>query len=290
MNRFTIRDIENLSGIKAHTWRIWEQRYSLGIAQRRESNHRFFDNDNLKHILKIAYLYNSGVKISKIAALRPEEMKAMALSMLPKESEAFYINELIEASLDLDEEKFDQTFNEVMKKMGVEDAILKIINPFQKKIGMLWLTEHLIPAQEHFTSNIIRQKLTTATNALPFVKNTKKKEVILFAPECERHEIALQFVYYLLRKNENKVIYFGTGTSIESIKIYQQQRSFTCLYFHLVTNLNNISPDEYLQNLSECFTDKQIVMSGPQVHQVTQIPKNVRLLRSVEEVIDFTYE
>src|SRR3954466_10194425 len=98
MNQFTIRDIENLSGIKAHTWRIWEQRYGLGFAQRKESNHRFFDNDNLKQILRISYLYNSGLKISTIAALGPEEMREMALSKSQKENvHDFYINDLIEA-------------------------------------------------------------------------------------------------------------------------------------------------------------------------------------------------
>lgn len=291
MNQFTIRDIENLSGIKAHTWRIWEQRYSIGIAQRKESNHRFFDNDNLKQILRIAYLYHSGIKISKIAALEPEEMKEMALSKLPKENgREYYIKELIEASIDLDEDKFEQTFSEALKKMGVEETILNIINPFQEKIGVLWLTDHLIPAQEHFTSNIIREKIAIAINNLPLIKRTEKKEIVLFTPERERHELPLQFIHYLLKKNQNKVIYFGCNTSLESIEIYSKHLSFTYLFFHLVTNLTNISPDEYLQKVSKQFPDKQIVMSGVQVLQVTQVPENVRLLKSMKEIVDFTYE
>jgi methanogenic corrinoid protein MtbC1 len=290
MNYFTIRDIENLSGIKAHTWRIWEQRYAIGIAQRRESNHRFFDNDNLKRILRIAYLYHSGIKISKIAALHTEEMKAMALSKLSQENGEFFIKELIEASIDLDEEKFEQTFAEALKKMGVEETILKVINPFQEKIGVLWLTDHVIPAQEHFTSNIIRQKLSIALDAIPSVKNTEKKEIILFTPEREQHEIPLQFIHYLLKKNDNKVIYFGCNTSLESMHTYGKKNSFTHLLFHLVTNLNNTSPDEYLQKLSKRFADKQVIMSGLQVRQVTQTPKNVRLLKSMNEVVEFTGE
>lgn len=291
MNQFTIKDIENLSGIKAHTWRIWEQRYKIGVAQRKESNHRFFDNDNLKQILRIAYLYHSGIKISKIAALESEEMKEMALSKLPKENgNEFYIMELIEASIDLDEERFEQTFNEALGKMGIEDTILKIINPFQEKIGVLWLTDHVIPAQEHFTSNIIMQKLTAAIDDLPVVKNTEKKEILLFTPEKERHEIPLQFVHYLLKKNQNKVIYFGSNTSLQNIETYRQSRSFTYLYFHLVTNLTSILPDEYLLKISKHFPDKQIIMSGIQVQQVTQIPRNVRLLKSMNEIVEFTHE
>lgn len=291
MNRFTIKDIENLSGIKAHTWRVWEQRYRIGIAQRKESNHRFFDNDNLKQILRISYLYHSGIKISKIAALELEEINAMTLLKLPKENEyEFYIKELIEASIDLDEERFELTFDEALKKMGVEVVILNIIYPFQEKIGVLWLTDHLIPAQEHFTSNIIIKKLAVAIDNLPFVRSTEKGEILLFTPERERHEIPLLFIHYLLKKSRNKVIYFGSNTALQCIKTYAQSRSFTCLYFHLVTNLTNILPDEYLQKISECFADKKIIMSGIQVQQVTQIPENVRLLKSMNEIVNFTYE
>ncbi len=291
MNKFTIRDIENLSGIKAHTWRIWEQRYKMGIAQRKESNHRFFDNDNLKKILRITYLYHSGIKISKIAALESDEMKEMALSKLPKENgNEFYTKELIEAAIDLDEEKFELTFSEAEKNLGIEAVILNIINPFQEKIGVLWLTDHLIPAQEHFTSNIIMQKLIIAIDELPFVKNTAKKEILLFTPERERHEIPLQFVHYLLKKNQHKAIYFGCNTSLQDIEIYGQKRSFTYLFFHLVTNLTSFLPDEYLQQISQRFPDKQIIMSGIQVQQVTQIPENVRLLKSINEIVEFTYE
>src|SRR4051794_37314353 len=218
MNQFTIRDIENLSGIKAHTWRIWEQRYGIGIAQRKESNHRFFDNDNLKQILRISYLYNSGIKISKIAALKPEEINELALSKLLKENENdFYIKELVESSIDLDEERFERAFAEALRNLGVEATIVDVLYPFQEKIGVLWLTDHVIPAQEHFTSNIIRQKLAKATDDLNNIKDPGKKAIVLFTPENERHEIPLQFIHYLLKKNQNKVVYFGTSVSSNSI-------------------------------------------------------------------------
>ncbi len=291
MNQFTIKDIENLSGIKAHTWRIWEQRYAIGIAQRKESNHRFFNNDNLKQILRISYLYNNGVKISKIAALKPEEMNAMALSKLLKENENdFYIKELVEASIDLDEERFERTFDEALEKMGTQSAILNVINPFQEKIGFLWLTDHVIPAQEHFSSNIIRQKLIKAINDLPYIKNTGKKDIILFTPEHERHEIPLQFIHFLLKKNQNKVIYFGSNISLKSIEIYKQKHSFTHLWFHLITNLSGVAPNDYLKKVSQQFSNKLIIMSGIQVEHATQVPENIRLLKSMKEIIDFTSE
>ena len=288
MNQFTIRDIENLSGIKAHTWRIWEQRYGIGVAQRKESNHRFFDNDNLKQILRISYLYNSGIKISKIAVLKPEEINELALTKLLKENENdFYIKELVESSIDLDEERFERAFTEALRNLGVEATIVDVLYPFQEKIGVLWLTDHVIPAQEHFTSNIIRQKLAKATDDLNNIKDPGKKAIVLFTPENERHEIPLQFIHYLLKKNQNKVVYFGTSVSSNSIKIYEQDHSFNYLWFHLITNLAAVTPTAYLKKLTSQFPDKQIVMSGVQVGQVTEASENARLLRSMKEVIDF---
>jgi DNA-binding transcriptional MerR regulator len=291
MRTFNIKDVENLSGIKAHTWRIWEQRYGLGFAQRKDSNHRFFDNDNLKQILRISCLYNHGLKISAIAALEPEELKAMALSKSQKENvHEFYLNELIEAAIDLDEEKFEYAYGEAIKETGIENTILKIINPFQERIGVLWLTDHLIPAQEHFTSNIIRQKVTNAIDDLPYVKTTQKKEILLFAPENERHELPLQFIHYLLKKNLNKVIYLGCNASLGSLKLYNQTHSTNYLWFHLITNLSGFPPNEYLRKISEQFPDKQIIMSGAEVAKVTQTPKNVRLLKSMNEIVDLAYQ
>lgn len=160
MNRFTIKDIENLSSIKAHTWRIWEQRYNIAIPQRKDSNHRFYDNENLKQILRISYLYRSGMKISKIAKLPPEEMKQMALRNLMKdEANEFYIKEMIEASVDFDEERFESNFIEAINRMGIEETILNVFYPYQERIGVLWLTDHVIPAQEHFTSILSGKKL-----------------------------------------------------------------------------------------------------------------------------------
>jgi methanogenic corrinoid protein MtbC1 len=236
-------------------------------------------------------LYHGGLKISKIAALDEEELKRKALESVPKENgNEFFIKELLESSIDLDEGRFEQTFQQAINRFGVEDSILKIIYPFQDRIGVLWLTDHVIPAQEHFTSNIIRQKLAVAIDELPIVKETTKKEIVLFTPEREHHELPLQFVHYLLRKNENKVIYFGSNVPLESIEIYSRQKQFSIMLFHLVTNLTNKHADDYVKEVSRRFPDKKIIMSGIEVQQVIDVPSNVRLLRSLDDLINFTKE
>jgi DNA-binding transcriptional MerR regulator len=291
MNQFTIKDIENLSGIKAHTWRIWEHRYGIGVPQRKESNHRFYDNENLKQILRISYLYHRGIKISKIALLDQDQLRVKALEALPTEKgNEYYIKELLEASIDLDEERFERIFQEAIQKIGIEETILKIIHPFQDKIGVLWLTDHVIPAQEHFTSNIIRRKFCVAIDNLPIVKETTKKEILLFTPENEHHELPLQFIHYLLKRNRHKVIYFGSNVSIDELQTYQQDKHFEYLHFHLVTNLTDKPAQEYLKEISAAFPDKKITMSGILVQQITDVPTNARLLRSMDEILRFTEE
>lgn len=291
MNRFTIKDIENLSGIKAHTWRIWELRYGIAIPQRKDSNHRFYDNENLKRILRISYLYHGGLKISKIASLNDEQMRSRAIQSAAFNNDyEYYIKELVEASIDLDEDRFEQIFDDAIKRMGIEQTVLQVCYPFQDKIGFLWLTDHVIPSQEHFTSNIIRQKLSVAIDELPLIKETSKKQILLFTPEKEFHELPLQFIYYLLRKNRNKVIYFGGNASLDSIESYGQKKRVDCMLFHLVTNLTSRSANEYVEEVSRRFADKQIIMSGVLVEQVTQARGNVRLLKSMAEIIQFTNE
>jgi len=291
MQQFTIKDIENLSGIKAHTWRIWEQRYGLGMPQRKDSNHRFYDNENLKEILRISYLYHGGIKISKIASLNSEEIRMKALHSSEKQNDyEYYIKELVEAAIDLNEERFERTFDESVLRLGIEESILHVSYPFQDKIGLLWLTDHLIPSQEHFTSNIIRRKLTVAIDNLPPVKETTKKHILLFTPQQEHHELPLQFIHYKLKKNGNRVIYFGSNVSVQMLQDYAEYKPFDYMYFHLVTNLTNKSAQEYTEQLSQLFNNKKIVMSGVMAAQIEVPPTNLQLLRSLEEIADFVNE
>jgi hypothetical protein len=154
---------------------------------------------------------------------------------------------------------------------------------------MLWLTDHVIPAQEHFTSNIIRQKLSVAIDELPLPTEGDKR-VLLFTPEKEQHEIPLQFIHYNLRKNRNRVVSFGCNIKLLDLKSYAEGQSFTHVFFHLVTNLTNLNPDDYLENLSKAFPDKQIMMSGSQAQQVSKLPNNVRLIKSIEDLLKFVKE
>ncbi len=290
MNQFSIRDIENLTSIKAHTWRIWEQRYGIGGKQRKESNHRIYSNDDLKDILRISFLYHAGYKISKIAALSEAEILSFTLSKGNYKNEyEYYIVRLLEAAIDMDESRFNEKLQKIWKRIGPEETIVQVIYPFQERVGVLWVTSHLIPAQEHFTSNLIRLQLCVAIDKLPIVKNNSKGSVLLYTPLNEQHELPLLLMHYLLKKNEYKVIYLGSNVSEDAISFYCQHSPDkpSHVLFYLLTNMNALQPQEYLQTLCDRLSDKKVVMAGPLVKLIKAKPQNAILLYSLQETIDF---
>jgi DNA-binding transcriptional MerR regulator len=291
MNQFSIKDIENLSGIKAHTLRIWEQRYNILIPKRKDSNHRFYDDQDLKHLLRVAYLYHRGIKISKIARLKDDEIKKATIDNFSSDnSYNHYISLLIESSLDFDEEKFEDTIDDALAKEGIENVMLKIIYPYLEKIGVLWLTDHVIPAQEHFTSNLINRKIIRAIDALPKNYKQESKEVLLFAPPKEHHEIPLLFIQYLLKKNGHRVIYYGTNVNIKNLQEYCEVMPVSHLHFHLITNLTSLHLDEYVAKLNQHCPNKKIIVSGPKTKEITLKLPNLQLLQSMKEVMSYTAE
>ncbi len=288
MNQFTIKDIENLCGIKAHTLRIWEQRYQLFTPKRKESNHRYYDSEDLKHLLRISYLYHKGLKISKIALLKDDEIRMATFNTVsPVLDFEFHINQLTEASIDFDEERFEKSLQQICAAAGIQNAIVKVIYPYLERIGLLWMTDHVIPAQEHFSSSLINRKIILAIDALKNEKKALPRNVLLFAPEGEHHEIPLLYIHYLLKKNGDGIMYCGPNTSQNSLALITNERPVSHLYFHLITNLTRVDINEYVEVLSRRYLEKQIVISGPKVKDINRMDSNVRLLKSQEEINAF---
>jgi DNA-binding transcriptional MerR regulator/DNA-directed RNA polymerase subunit L len=288
MNHFTIKDIENLSGIKAHTLRIWEQRYQLFIPKRKESKHRYYDNEDLKHILRISQLYHNGVKISKIAQLPASSIRSMAMEQyLGKQNADAYIHRLIEASIDFNEERFEELFEQALKQFGLEVTIIDVMYAFLERIGLLWLTDHVIPAQEHFASNIIKRKIISALDALKTKPSPSSGTYVLFTPEGEQHEIPLLLNHYLMKASGKKCIYMGVDVPFDDIDIYVKLKNPKYLYFHAITHLYEQPMDDLLKQLKQKFSQQEIIMSGPLTKEVTLDIQGVTLLRSMPEMLEF---
>jgi MerR family transcriptional regulator, light-induced transcriptional regulator len=288
MHHFTIRDIENMSGIKAHTLRMWEQRYGLCVCKRKESKHRYYDSDDLKHILRIAYLYHHGHKVSKIAQLSQDEIIQLASGKYDSDEYEVMVNQLVEASVDYDQQQFEKIFHGLVRTMNLEKTIEKVVYPFFDKIGLLWMTGHILPAQEHFCSHLIQKTIIAAINALPTV-TTETDRFIFFTPESEEHELPLLFIQYLAKKKGIKTILMGKNVSIDVLKYYCTHKAASHLWLHLITNFTNFSPEQYLTKLATTFANKKIIASGPVFKDLESVPGNVELLCSFQQILAFDF-
>lgn len=286
LNTFTIKDIENFMGIKAHTIRIWEQRYPLFLARRKDTNHRTYDSEDLKTLLRIAWLYHHGIKISRIAALSDAEQNQLSLEIAAKgHASSLQVNELIAATLDYDHARFERIFYSQVLHLGFEKCITQVVYPFLEKIGLLWLTGQVIPAQEHFSSNIIRTKIMTAIDGQPM--NTAATEhFLLFLPEGELHEIPLLYVQYLLKKHGKLVTSFGPNVPLDDLASFITVKQVTHIYTHLLTSISSVAINEFVRQLSTPYPAVQIWIAGPQAKQLTlPLPENVRVITSLEKLL-----
>jgi MerR family transcriptional regulator, light-induced transcriptional regulator len=293
MNKFTIKDIENLSGIKAHTLRIWEQRYQIIVPKRKDSNHRYYDAEDLKHILRVAFLYKKGVKISQIAKLKIEDLKSLTLiDAIEDNSDKKLIANLLEHTLDFDEVGFESVLDTALAKYDFGKCIIQIIYPFLVQIGAMWLNETALPAQEHFSTNIIRRKIITAIDKLG-VRNQNTgaaEKYLLFTPEGELHEMPLLMMHYMLKSRNVQLLYIGSNVKIEDIATIIDRHHVTHLYFHIITNFAANSVDEYVFTLAKTFKHQKLVFSGPLTERVTVKLPNLFLLDSLEKTIEFAQE
>ncbi len=287
MNAFTIKDLENLSGIKAHTIRIWEQRYSFLNPQRTDTNIRYYNNDELKTILNVALLNKYGFKISHIDRMDTVEMREKVLSLTQAQAQQErIINELIQHMIDLDLEKFEQTLDNYILARGVEKAITQIIFSFLEKIGILWVTNHINPAQEHLVINIIRQKLIVGIEGI----NTHlqmDRSIILFLPEGEHHELGLLFMYYMLKSRGVKVWYLGANVPLKDLVYVIDIKRPDFVYTHLTAVAHNFHLDKFLGGIAERLSHANVVMSGQLVQQYKKkVPGNVHFKKSLPEVME----
>ncbi|MFN5169099.1 MAG: MerR family transcriptional regulator [Cyclobacteriaceae bacterium] len=244
MGKYSIRELEQLSGIKAHTIRIWEKRHNLVNPNRTGTNIRFYSDDDLKKIINVSLLNQHGFKISKIVNLSLDELnrKVAEISTAETDTEIF-IDQLILAMIDLEEEKFEGIVTQLSDRFGFERTVLEIIYPFLEKIGVLWQTGNVNPAQEHFISHLIRQKIIAAIDHLPLPPKTNPR-IVLFLPESELHEIGLLFFHYVVKKEGFRTYYLGQTVPYEDLK------AICAIHMprYIITQLTSVPPASEVQN------------------------------------------
>lgn len=289
-NKLFIKDLENITGIKAHTIRIWEQRYKLIEPHRTDTGIRYYDEDQLRLILNVSILNNNGFKISKIAEMSLEEIydKCQQLS----ESVSKYdgqIQSLISTMMTFDEKEFNKILSINILKMGIEETMIQVVFPFMDQIGLLWLSGSIHPAHEHFISNLIRQRLHVAIDNLNYSVTNESRKFLVFVPTGENHDISIMFANYVLRSRGHEVIYLGTQTPFEDLYTIFDMRKPDFI-FSIITALNsNVSIQTFINNLGKHWKDTEILLSGNQIinRKDLKIPENVNVLNSPMALFDF---
>ena len=290
MSHFSISDIENLCGIKAHTLRIWENRYGFFVARRNEGRHRVYDDNDLKLLLRISFLYHHGYRISDIAAMDPQALEdAVNRAEIPAGQYHLYIHRLVEASLSFDKGKLESVVQKLVQRIGMDDAITEVFYPFLKRIGLLWMTNHLVPAQEHFCSHLISKKIIYATDRLPDPPGDAPLFVV-FAPAGEFHELPLLTANYFLRRHGCRTVYLGRNLEVETLCLYLDRHPAPYLFTNLVTPPAQEKMKEFLEKLTGIAGIERIYISGAVAEGSLPGDRRFVLLQKAGDLIDLARE
>lgn len=289
---YSIKDLEKLCGVKAHTIRIWEQRYSIIEPKRTDTNIRYYQDADLKLLLNIALLNRNGLRISKIAKMSENEIaeKVAAISEVNFEY-GTQLDALTISMIEMDEYKFDRIISTNIQQLGFEQTMLEIIYPFLDKLSVLWLTGSINPVQENFMSYLIRQKIIVAIDNESFAMGRNVKKFLIYLPEGETQELSLLFMHYLLKARRIQVIYLGLNNSIgdlvDAYAIHKPDYIFT-----MITETYAKRPvQKYVDELATTFPDTNLLLSGYQIAaQNVQSSENVDVLNSLDDTVDLLNE
>lgn len=289
MSSYSIRDLEQLSGIKAHTLRIWEQRYNIIQPKRTDTNIRLYDDQDLKLVLNISLLKDHGYKISEISKLSLEDMNKEVMQISDRKlNYPDQIHALTISMIDIDEERFEKIISTNFLQFGFENTMINIIYPFLSRIGTLWITGSIGPAQEHFITNMIRQKIIVAIDGQVVKLKPDSKKFLLYLPEGELHEMSLLFANYIIRSRHHKVIYLGQTLPFNDLVFAFDVHKPDCIFTCITSAPSNEEVQPYVTRLCKQFPDTKIIMTGFQiVGQDIQIESNGMIVNKIDDLVQF---
>ncbi|CAN5205142.1 MerR family transcriptional regulator [soil metagenome] len=288
MASYSIKDLERLSGVKAHTLRIWEQRFNIIHPQRTNTNIRYYNDADLRKLLNISLLNNHGYKISRIAQMSEGEIANEVREVTDSEHDSNNQQAALTiCMIELDEERFDKLLSTNTLRHGFEKTMVTMIIPFLEKVGIMWMTGAINPAQEHFVSNIIRQKLIVAIDGQMNPMSEPEHTFMLFCPEGEYHEIGLLFMCYLLRTRKRKAIYLGASVPTDDLKAIYNVHKPARLFAYITTSPSDEELQQYIYELSSTFPNSEVWLAGQQMlRQQFDLPSNVIVLATMQGALE----
>ena len=286
---YSIRDLERLTGIKAHTIRIWEQRYKLVVPHRTETNIRYYTDEELRLLFNIALLNRHGYKISKLAGMSHDKIAGLVSEIAEtNNSHNTQIDAITLSMIDMDEASFERIFSAYVWENGFERTMVELIYPFLDKLNILWLTNSVSAAHEKFISNLIRRKLMAAIDKEPVGTQDETHTFVLYTPEGETQELTLLFMQYLLRTRGFKVVYLGANTSLNDIRDISHTLKPSYIFTILQEPLPRQSIQNYVDTASRSVNGSELLLTGAQLFvNPVKLPQNAKVLNGLPDTLQF---
>ena len=291
-NVFSIKDLENLSGIKAHTIRIWEKRYNILEPMRSNTNIRNYDLLNLQKLLNIVLLHDYGYKISRIAEHSSEKIELLVREIISEKStKSHAINAFKMAMINFDQTLFFNTYNNLLSEKSFREIFYDVVIPLMNEIGLLWQAGTISPSQEHFISFLIKQKLLINTEKLQILEPTRTDRVfVLYLPENEIHKLGLMYLNYEILLNGYKTIYLGESVPMESLKVMKNYFDNIIYVSYLTVQPTKDVINHYLNDfVTEILdSDSQVWLLGRMTEFIdtNNLPKTISIFNSISDLVE----
>jgi DNA-binding transcriptional MerR regulator len=289
---FSIRDLENLSGIKAHTIRIWEKRYKLLSPKRTQTNIRSYSLLSLQKLLNITLLYENGLKISKIANLKDSEIPLKVREIIDEKSiKNNLMNAFKLSMINFDQSLFYKTYNTLISENSFRDVFKQYFVPLLQELGYLWQTNTISTTHEHFITNLIKQKVYTNTEKVQGLENNhSNRSFVLFLPENEIHELGILYLHYELSLRGYKSIYLGQSVPVENLEPLIGSSDEIDFIAYATVEPAKEKIDRYLKVFSKKILEKKpakfsILGFQTQFIDIKTIPNNIHTFKGFEELI-----
>lgn len=287
---YSIKDLEHLTGVKAHTIRIWEKRYNIVEPQRTDTNIRYYLEKDLKHILNVALLNNNGYKISAIAAMSKDEVhkKAAQLSDFDENLESNTIDSLTMSMMEMNEFKFDRILEAHIEQLGFKRAMNEVIFPLLDKLGNLWISGCIKPVHEMFVSNVIKRKIIKAIDNVPINTDINVPSFLIFLNEKENSELSLLYLHFMLKSEGFRVT--NIGKDVNKLAVYEATNILHPEYIVLIANESFADEpmEPFLTDMCKHIGDSTLLLSGYQaIKQNICSTRKVKVLSSLEEILSF---
>lgn len=290
---FSIKDLENLSGIKAHTIRIWEKRYNVLEPMRTETNIRMYDLLNLQKLLNITLLHNYGYKISKISELSSERIPQLVNEIISEKSAKHHaISSFKMAMMNFDHSLFFSTYNKLLSEKSFREIFYEVFIPLINEIGLLWQTNTITPAHEHFISYLIKQKILTHTEKVQILEPTRTDRIfVLYLPMNEIHELGLMYLNYEILSQGYKTIYLGESVPTESLKDMKKHFDNITYICYMTVEPNQYEVNNYIKSLNDEILEKssKLWLIGRMTENIEakMITEKTTTFSSIKELVEF---